>query len=258
MSDLIARGRIQLGAFRNAWRNLLTSLMARMGTGGAILTGPFQGVKLCSTIAFGTSGGNLAAKLLGSYEAELHDAIDRIIAAKPRVIVNVGSGDGYYVCGFAARLPQCQIIAYEADELSREACARNLAINRLEASATIRGFATVEDLKESLTGEQACLMVDCEGGELDLVDLEKLPALKSTTILVEVHDFVRPGIGKTILERLSRTHTVARMDQASRPVPIPGLPGWLAPWNFFLQDERRGVAENYWLFFTPAADPAHS
>ena len=160
MSNLIAQGRIRLGAFRNSWRNGVTSILAGIGTRGTVLTGPFQGVKLSSTIAFGTSGGNLAAKLLGSYEAELHDAVREIIVSKPTVIVNVGAGDGYYVCGFAASLPGCQIIAHEADDLSREACARNLAINHLESSAIIRGFATIADLDEPLRSERPCIVID--------------------------------------------------------------------------------------------------
>ena len=257
MIDLIAQARIRLGAFRNTLRNLFTSTLARMGTRSVVLTGPFQGVKLCSTIAFGTSGGNLAAKLLGTYEAELHDVVCKIVASNPKVIVNVGAGDGYYVCGFAASLPGCEIIAFEADALSREACARNLAINHLESSAVIRGIATADDLKEPLRSEHPCLVVDCEGGEVDLLDLEKLPELSSATILVEVHDFVRPEIGATILGRLAKSHKVQRINQSLRPVPVPGLPSWLAPWNRFLQDERRGVAENYWLFFTPTKATAN-
>jgi hypothetical protein len=251
MSDLISKIRIKLGALKNIMRNFITSTMARIGTRGVVLSGPFKGVKLSSTIAFGTSGGNLAAKLLGTYEVELHDVVREIVASKPKVIINVGAGDGYYVCGFAASLPECRLIAYEADALSRDACARNLAINRLESITKIGGFATTDTLLDLLESEQPCLVIDCEGGELDLLDVEKLPSLRFATILVEIHDFVCPEIGSTISKRLEKTHTMRRINQELRPISVLGLPDWLAPWSFFLQNERRCVAGNYWLFFTP-------
>jgi hypothetical protein len=48
-------------------------------TGCTIAAGPFRGMRLVPDITWG--GGDVAAKLLGHYEAELHPVIERLVVA---------------------------------------------------------------------------------------------------------------------------------------------------------------------------------
>ncbi len=136
----------------------------------------------------------LAPKLLGIYERELHPAIEAAIGAQPAVIVNVGAADGYYAVGLARRCPDATVIAYEADARQRELCRRVAAANGVQID--IRGTAGPGDLDGA-----ALVVMDCEGCERAL--LQPLPA----TVIVELHDFLDPGVGDAIAARFGPTRT---------------------------------------------------
>ena len=253
----ISRVRVKVGAARNAARDLLASTIARLATGGKVGYGPFKNLTLLSSISHGTSGGNLAAKLLGSYECELHNAIEGIVAANPDLVVNVGAGDGYYVCGLAARLTGSKVIVFEADKPSLDACMLNVQANLLDSRVTAFGLASKGDLNDVINARRTCLLMDCEGAEYDLLDPECVPGLARSIMLVEVHDFVRADIGSSLQERFQATHEILRINQTPRSAPAPGLPKWADPFVHFMQNERRGTALNYWLFFQPQISKYH-
>ena len=147
----------------------------------------------------------LAPKLLGIYERELHPAIEAAIRAQPDVIVNVGAADGYYAVGLARRLPAATVIAYEADAGQRELCRRVAAANGV--AIELRGTAGPGNV------EGADLVVmDCEGCERALLK-PPLPA----TIIVELHDFVHPGVGGEIAARFAATHEVQIVPTGPQP-----------------------------------------
>ena len=146
----------------------------------------------------------LAPKLLGIYERELHPAIEAAIGAEPAVIVNVGAADGYYAVGLARRCPDATVIAYEADAQQRELCRRVAAANGVQID--IRGTAGPGDLDGA-----ALVVMDCEGCERAL--LQPLPA----TVIVELHDFLDPGVGDAIVARFEDTHDVVLVATAPQP-----------------------------------------
>ena len=43
--------------------------------------------------------------------------------------------------------------------------------------------------------------MDCEGGEVDLLQPDLAPNLRYSDVLVELHDFLNPTISETILSR---------------------------------------------------------
>ena len=65
---------------------------------------------------------NVAPKLLGCYEQELHQVIERCIKTPYECVVNVGCGDGYYAVGLARRMPNAEIKAYDLHEGRRALC----------------------------------------------------------------------------------------------------------------------------------------
>jgi len=62
--------------------------------GGTVVTAPFAGMRLMRATSWGD--GDLAPKLLGYYEAELHPAMAKAVARNPKTIVNIGCAEGYY------------------------------------------------------------------------------------------------------------------------------------------------------------------
>ena len=92
---------------------------------GNVLSGPFAGMAMLPEASWGD--GDLAPKLLGCYEAELHPAIAKAISRKPKNIVNVGCAEGYYAVGMARALPQSKVFAFDTNEAAQAICGRAAA-----------------------------------------------------------------------------------------------------------------------------------
>ncbi|KRE37612.1 hypothetical protein ASG73_08095 [Janibacter sp. Soil728] len=159
--------------------------------------GPFRGMKYVEAY------GDLGAKVLGSYEEELHETVEQLVAANYDVIINVGAAEGYYAVGFALRCPQAKVIAYETSPAGRELCASMAQLNAVPVE--VRGTFTTGDLADVPDGRTLVLM-DIEGGELALLDPDVAPSLSLVDHVVELHDFVDPSIKETILARFRDTH----------------------------------------------------
>jgi hypothetical protein len=74
---------------------------------------------------------------------------------------------------------------------------------------TVGGECTPETLNK-ICGDRSLVFCDCEGYELELLDPDKVPALKDADIIVELHDFMRTDVAitPTILSRFAATHDV--------------------------------------------------
>ena len=47
----------------------------------------------------------LLPRLLGTYECEVHGAVEKLCSMQPDVVAIAGAGEGYYVGGVARRVP---------------------------------------------------------------------------------------------------------------------------------------------------------
>jgi len=226
--------------------------LVRLRTGCAVASGPFAGTRYVDH----SVGSAYIPKLLGIYERELTTCVEEIIARQPRVVIDIGAAEGYYAVGLARRLPETRVVAFEMEQLGREAlldmATRNGVIDRIE----IRGKCEPADLKNAL-GEEITPVVVCdvEGYESILLDPETVPALQHAAILVELHDFLVPGITKTLLKCFASTHQIrhiwqeprARSDFPWRTLGTALLPGRYLDWAV---SEWRPV-RMAWLWMTP-------
>ncbi len=220
-----------------------------------------------------------AAKLLGAYESELHAAVERLVARAPACVVNIGSGDGYYAVGLARRLPQAEAWAVDPDPLAQRACrdtarrngvdARCRLVPLLDATALdavlqphvavaagslVRPGAAAAGLPARDRATALCV-VDCEGFEDDLLDPKAAPALRHSDLLVETHDFARPGVTERLAQRFRDTHDVERLEIASRdPTAFPELAAFPPDIARGLLDEFRHPPQS-WLVLTARVAP---
>lgn len=242
------RARTQAEALlrRRALTRPAAALARRLGH--RVQRGPFAGM------VYPRARGDIvhAAKLLGAYECELHAELERAIARAPALVVNVGSGDGYYVTGLARRLERALVVAVDPDPLAQRACARAAERNGVggRVSHVVRvDAAGLEALLTASTG-RALVVVDCEGFEDELLDLARAPALARADLLVETHDFARPGVTARLTERFAPTHDVRRIEVAPRAAgqwpALDGLPVGVA---HGLLDEFRHHPQS-WLALT--------
>ena len=224
--------------------------------------GPFEGMR------YPRRHGDIVhlAKLLGAYECELHLAVDLLISRAPTLVVNVGSGDGYYAVGIARLLPESEVVAVDPDPIAQRACRETAELNgvaagvrfesKLDATALQRVLAGASSAASPNITPRALCVVDCEGYEDELLDPAQAPALAHADIVVETHDFARAGVNARLTERFATTHRVERIAIAARVASaFPELVGEAPAIARGLLDEFRHLPQS-WLVLTARARPS--
>lgn len=231
---ILDRGSMDWGEIRGVTGDLGLLLAAKFGW--AARRGPFRGI-----VVEGFS--HPAPFLLGSYESELEQAIESLIAVSPPRVVNVGSGEGWYAAGLAARLPEAHVIAYDNVPARIEDTRLTLRNNRLEHRVEVRLGADVRQFGNDLVPGTLVVM-DCEGWEYALLDPALAPGLRDCFVLVEVHDCALEGLSDILLERFRPTHAIERIPSGIRDTRgfpelegLPDLAATLAIWEFRVEME---------------------
>jgi predicted O-methyltransferase YrrM len=154
--------------------------------------------------------------LLGCYEFEVHPAIETATWRRPQIIINVGCAEGFYAIGLARLMREARVIAIDilpsALALCEEYARRNEVRDRIEL---VHGAEKPESLCFACAGHRL-YVIDCEGAEFELVDPVRCPDLINSDLIIECHDFLRPGVSAQLAERLAATHRVDRI--------VPRLP----------------------------------
>jgi hypothetical protein len=227
--------------------------VAWRAAGGRVASGPFAGLRLAPH--------PFLPHLLGSYERELHPVLESLCARPWRTIVNVGGGNGFYIAGLGRRIPGARLVVFELTAEARAVIAATVARNGLAERTSILGAAEPANLAEALDGPGPTLVVmDVEGAEYELTDPERVPGLRTATMLIETHDLLVPGCREVIVARYGATHGITSI--ATRPRTMVDFPAALAPslarWMpercvESVQEWRGGPQE--WILLEPRAIP---
>ena len=129
----------------------------------------------------------------------------------------MGAAEGYYTVGLALRNPHARVIGFEMDPHGRQALREMTELNDVADRIEVRGQCEPADLYSAIV-KQPCPMVVCdaEGYEARLLDPAAVPTLKCAAILVELHEFLVPGIGGQLRMRFESTHRITHVLQESR------------------------------------------
>jgi hypothetical protein len=195
----------------------------------------------------------LAAKLLGTYECEIHPCLEEVLAQHWDNVVVLGAAEGYYAVGIARRLQNTHITSYDLSEFAQSELRRIAQMNGVASRITVRGGCGVADLAALQPG-RTFLLVDVEGAEMELIQPGKLPALGQATLLVELHPHLAPGSVEALLARLEPTHEL----RVIPPIPRPSPRAWKGPLGLLgarslqkaLQEELRHAGQSF-LWATP-------
>jgi len=188
--------------------------LVRDRTGRRVAGGPFVGMQYIEA----STGSAYLPKLLGMYERELNRCVEALCDSKPEVIVDVGAAEGYYAVGLALRNPQARVAAFEMDERGRRQLAEMAQINGVAERVEVAGRCEPADLQRALQicSEGSAVVCDVEGCEQQLMDPAAVPALSRASILVELHDFIVPGVTEALKGRFSATHSIEHIWQQPR------------------------------------------
>ena len=229
-------------AIRRAERNVGDAL----GPEPTVLAGPFRGLGYPAQASWGSA---FLPKLLGTYERELHEAIEGVARRSYSLVVNVGAAEGYYAVGLALRLSKSPppVIAFEIDGEARAMLAQVIAHNGVQGRVAVAECCDGEQLLDLAQRGPGFLISDCEGCEFELFQPAQVRALAEWDLLIETHDSLRQNITRQLVARFRGTHRVTLIKPRQRtPADFP-LRG---PFSRFerlaAMDEGRHRAK--WLF----------
>jgi hypothetical protein len=207
-------------------------------TNGTVFTGPFAGMRIPPDSAIGLQ----PTAIVGCYEKEIHDDINEVICEAPKTLIDIGSAFGYYAVGLARSVYDCRVFAFEAKPEPHWKATRNLAeANGVEDQLDQRGLCTVDELNKCCV-DGSFVLCDCEGGEMELLDPQAVPALRNSTMIVELHDFYVRGVTPALIKRFHGSHRISiRCEEPRRPRDYRVLKRLPAEWQRIAVEETRFI-----------------
>lgn len=179
-----------------------------------VQAGPFKGMKLNSDSSWGD--GDLVAKFFGAYELETFDFIKDIIASKCDCIVNIGAAEGYYAVAMKRQMPKVDAYTYDIDPESPDKVLEMSALNDVKVVPLHQfSFAAPGQELETDKYSRIVFLIDCEGAEVELVDMPK-EIIGKSDFLIELHDQASPGVQDILVKLLSATHNVTVAQRTGR------------------------------------------
>ena len=229
------------------WRSVLIQNTLLQKEGTKVLQGPLKGLDFIERSAEGCH----IAKLLGCYEQPLQPYITAAIEKNYSTLLNIGCAEGYYAVGLARVMPNTRSLAFDTNPEAQVTCRELAAKNGVSDRVEVDGLFSPADFA-NYDHESTLVFCDIEGAELELLDPEITPALKSMDLIVESHECLRAGITDALITRFSATHDIHLItDNGSRQ--LDNVPAWfkqlshldqlLATWEW-----RSGPTP--WLFMT--------
>ena len=211
-------------------------LSARWSTqyGTTVCAGPFQGMRYHDF----TVEPRCLPRILGTYEAELHELLQQFPHRGYKKLLNIGCSSGYYAVGLARLIPGMRVNAYD---IEAEACHAASALARLNgvADRVCVEQKLFEPAHFSATADGATLVfMDIEGAEDDLLNEQAIAGLLHTDILLEIHECYVPGLMHKLTSRFQPSHDVEIVERRNFNLLLPEQ---LGEWSDF--DRSLAVCE---------------
>lgn len=216
--------------------------------GKEVLNGPFKGLKYPDFFSHGSS---LYAKLLGSYEDELHYIINSLKDKKIDIIIDVGCAEGFYANGFGKLFPNSKVLAYDVEPSARQSCLKMAQANNLK-NVEVGEFYSNSDIEKLRDDLVYLFVVDCEGYEIDLFNENNLKKLKNSYLIIELHDLKNERISPYLKKLFQTSHNQLLIYSRN---PLEKLESYQIDSNLstdellFAFSERSGIMQ--WLYLEP-------
>jgi len=222
-----------------------------------VASGPFEGMNYVTQAA----NSAFCPKILGTYEKELWPAIEEIVRGEYDQVIDIGAAEGYYAVGFALKIPNTRIIAFETDTHYHHLLRALARLNAVEKSLELRGHCFPNDLNHLLDeAKKTVVMCDIEGAEMELMDPDAVPALRRCDLLIETHDFARPGVADFLRRSFQNTHSITTIEGRNRaPADWPFAEEFpiSSEMRAEMLDEQRNGVEQEWLWMKANEKVSH-
>ena len=217
-------------------------------TGGVVVAGPFKGLKYVPT----ARGSSIGPKLLGTYELELRDVVESVVARAYPKVINIGAGEGYYAVGLAQRMPDTRFECFDADPSNQEQIRTLARLNDVDSRIEVKGFCDDKALSAAIGGAapgEVLVICDIEGAEVEVLRPDAVPGLRNADLLVEMHDIIRKGCSSALRERFGGSHEIEVIPtRRRRAEDFPAEVGLDGRERLECMDEGRGaVMTFFWM-----------
>jgi predicted O-methyltransferase YrrM len=220
-----------------------------------VQSGPFAGLRYAR---FESACSTLLPKLLGTYEQELHPILERLFCRRYERIIDIGCAEGYYAVGLALRFPYVPVVACDINPDALELCRLNAEANGVASQIDLLSTTSTEDLVRQCDQRRCLIVCDCEGFEGALFEAMDPVHLARSDLLIETHDFIKPGVHDRIRARFASTHQIEEFHsiddhQKARTYTSPWVAGMDEDLREQIFAECRPVIMR-WLLLTPRAN----
>ena len=217
---------------------------------GNVERGPFVGMAYLPRNSGATY---VLPKLLGTYELELSESVERFVKHNVRSIVVIGAAEGYFAVGLARRLAKAKVIAFEGATKLRDLLASHASLNSVRDRIEIKGFCAISDLVNLQVTPQCLVICDVEGAERELMEPQRVQFLRDAIVIVEVHEDLTDSneLCHLIEGRFRSTHSVQHILPAARlRSGLPAFPNF-DEWEFAELMYERSLSAQGWLVLVP-------
>jgi hypothetical protein len=123
------------------------------------------------------------------------------------------------------------VAAYDYNPKALALCRQLAEANHIPDGCIVYGDEVTDEVLERFCGRGTVVLAEVEGAEFELLDPGSAPRLADSDILVEIHDFVAPGIEMTLRDRFAGSHDIRVIESEPRCDPevypeLCGLPRW--------------------------------
>lgn len=175
---------------------------------GRVRQGPFAELRYPQLASVGSA---IFPKILGSYEAEIHEWIGEICRTDYSEIVDIGCAEGFYAIGLALQRPEATVYAYDADPYARQLCAEMANFNHVADRVVIREKFSGPDIAAIPIRRRGLVVCDCEGHEKHLFTESTVPLFVDWDLLIETHDLFDITISTRLAELFESSHDLRAM-----------------------------------------------
>jgi len=183
---------------------------------GIVRYGPFRGLKFQTT----RRKPEIFAKLIGSFNNCIHQAIYDLMNHEYSRIVVCGCNDGYYGAGFARVFPEAKIYIYPESVAVAPAIQKNVKGNQLgERVHVANSRVSFESFRQQELSSPCLIFLASHKASRDLLKKESLPYLSEADIIA-----ANPAGGETEKNQIIRifdpSHQVRIFQERQIPAPI--------------------------------------
>lgn len=232
---------LQAQSSRAAERSALDDQVIEILRTDVVQSGPLAGLVLSRRASWGL---DFSARLLGTYEMELHPFLSRLVTDETPLILDVGCADGYYVVGLSRIAPNATVVGYDIDPSALEVTQTLAELNGVEGRVDVRPGCRAKDLESLPDG--TLVVMDCEGAESQLLTEAVVATNPRTHFIIESHESVVPGITAKLQSLFSSRRCELVYPDKRSAADATQLPADLAT---AVLDEMRSP-KNPWLVVT--------